>query len=236
MIAFKLQKLTIYSYEDGARRIPSTPRDRFEVMFNPSSLATSHQNVFEALQGLNTFGRPARYSYARSESMSVELVFDGSGVSDFAFMRPFGASKSVTSQVEAFLALTFRMHGEIHEPYYLRLMWGDAFAPFDCRLDQVDIKYTSFARSGAPLRAELSVTFIADVQEEKQQSAIGKESPDLSHVRVVRAGDTLPLLCQEVYGSPFYHLRVARYNHIDHPRDLKPGMTIVFPPLAGERR
>lgn len=228
---FKLQKLKIVAYDDAQRK---TRAGEFEVMYNPSSLAMSHQNVFEDLQGINTFGRQARYSHARSESLSVDLTLDGSGVSEFALTRLLGrGAGTVSKQIDALLALTFYMDGEIHQPKFLRLEWGDGvLKAFDCRLDNLDIKYTSFARDGAPLRAELSAVFIADVDPEKQASSLGRSSPDLSHTRVVRSGDTLPLLCQEIYGSPAYYLRVARFNGLDNFRELTPGTELVFPPLA----
>jgi hypothetical protein len=230
-MGFKLQKLTVYAYADVKRTWKSSKK--FEVMYNPTSLTMSHQNVFEDLQGINTFGRQARYSHARSESLQVDLVIDGTGVSDFALTRLLGfGSKSVTEQIDDFLALTFHMDGEIHQPKFLRLEWGDGvLKAFDCRLDHVDIKYTSFERSGAPLRAELTVVFISDVDEAKQASKTGKASPDLSHVRVVRSGDTLPLLCQEIYGTPAHYIRVARYNRLNSFRDLTPGQSLIFPPL-----
>lgn len=227
---FKLQKLSITAYDEPERR---TASDSFEVMYNPSSLTMSHQNVFEDLQGINTAGRQARFSHALSESLAIDLVIDGSGVSDFALVRALGfGAKSVTEQIDAFLALTFHMDGEIHQPKFLRLSWGDgALKAFDCRLDKVDIKYVSFARSGAPLRAELAAVFISDIEETKRASLVGKASPDLSHARVVRAGDTLPLLCQEIYGSPAHYLRVARHNGLDDLRALTPGQSLLFPPL-----
>lgn len=229
---FKLQKLTIYAFDD-AKRTKSSAGSPFEVMYNPTSVTMSHQNVFEDLQGINTFGREASYSHSLSESLTVDLVIDGSGVSDFALTRLIGrGAKTVSEQIDAFLELTFVMSGKIHQPKFLRLMWGDGvLKAFDCRLDRVDIKYTSFARSGAPLRAELNVVFIADVEETKRNSKIGKSSPDLSHTRVVRSGDTLPLLCQEIYGSPAHYIRVARYNRLNDFRDLTPGQALIFPPL-----
>lgn len=227
---FKLQKLTIYAFTDVQR---SKRAGKFEVMYNPTSLAMSHANVFEDLQGINTAGRQARYSHASAESLSVDLVIDGSGVSDFALTRLLGqGSKTVSEQIDAFLKLAFYMDGEIHEPMFLRLEWGDGvLKAFDCRLDRVDIRYTSFARTGAPLRAELGVAFIADTEDAKGGAKVGKSSPDLSHSRVVRNGDTLPLLCQEIYGSPVHYIRVARYNRLNDFRDLSPGTTLIFPPL-----
>ena len=54
----------------------------------------------------------------------------------------------------------------------------------------------------------------------------------MSHARLVRGGDTLPLMTQRVYGSTKLVLRVARANGLDHIRGLAPGRTLIFPPLA----
>ena len=73
--------------------------------------------------------------------------------------------------------------------------------------------------------------------EDKSAAKIAREaaksSPDLSHVRVVVAGDTLPLLCNDIYGSPQHYLKVAADNGLDDFRQLIPGQRIVFAPLDG---
>jgi nucleoid-associated protein YgaU len=57
------------------------------------------------------------------------------------------------------------------------------------------------------------------------------ESPDLTHVRLVKAGDNLPSLCDAIYGDPQMYLKVAEANGIDDFRRLVPGTRIFFPPL-----
>ncbi len=228
---FKLQRLTIRAW--SKRKRSKISFDSFTVQYNPNSLQMSHQNVFEELQGINTSGREALYSYSPSESISVDLVIDGTGVSDWTLVRLFGGgADSVTKQVDAFLKLCFYMDGAIHEPKFLRLEWGDGvLGKFDCRLDSVDINYVSFGRDGAPLRAELKATFISDIEANKRASLDGKTSPDLTHTRTVVSGDTLPLLCESIYGTPEHYLRVARINGLDNFRDLTPGRVLIFPPL-----
>ena len=81
------------------------------------------------------------------------------------------------------------------------------------------------------LRAELDTTFIQDQPTAARLRAEGKNSPDLTHVRIVQAHQTLPLLCQEIYGSPGYYLQVAAANGLDDFRNLRPGQQLVFPPL-----
>jgi nucleoid-associated protein YgaU len=57
------------------------------------------------------------------------------------------------------------------------------------------------------------------------------ESPDLTHIRLVKAGDTLPEMCFNIYGDPRYYLDVARQNRLDNFRKLEPGTRIFFPPI-----
>jgi nucleoid-associated protein YgaU len=124
------------------------------------------------------------------------------------------------------------MDGTIHEPKFLKIQWGEgALKDFDCRLESADVEYTSFDRNGAPLHATLKTTFVEDLDPEKRTKLEGKNSPDLSHTRVVKSGDTLPLLAKEIYGSAEYYLRLAQANDLDDFRNLTPGQEIVFPPL-----
>ena len=59
-----------------------------------------------------------------------------------------------------------------------------------------------------------------------------KSSPDLTHVIEVRAGDTLPNLCNKVYNDPSYYMQVARVNNLSDFCRLVPGTRLVFPPLV----
>ena len=49
---------------------------------------------------------------------------------------------------------------------------------------------------------------------------------------MVLAGDTLPLLCQQIYGSATHYLQVAAFNGLDDFRVLEPGRELLFPPFA----
>jgi len=83
--------------------------------------------------------------------------------------------------------------------------------------------------------ASITSAFVEDRTAQAIFREAGKSSPDLTHVRVVKSGDTLPLLCKEIYGSSQYYLRVAAHNGLDDFRNLLPGQTLSFPPLdSGE--
>ena len=117
-----------------------------------------------------------------------------------------------------------------------QFVWAQNFgdAGFDCRLQSVDVQYTAFNRDGSPQRAELAAVFVEDLEPQKKAKLDRLSSPDLSHRRVVKDGDTLPLLCLEIYGSPQHYLRVAEVNGLDDFRALVPGQALIFPPF--ERR
>lgn len=226
---FKLEKLRIEAYRDVDRQKPAAP-PRMEVMFNPTSLERNHEVSYESarLQGLNTPGRPARYAYTPQGKLGLKLVFDGTGV-DRIGLSALLDPPSVKKDIAKFEKLCLRMNGDIHEPHFLRVRWGEF--SFDCRLKSLGIRYTLFDESGDPLRAELDVQLVEDKSAKKIFREAGKSSPDLTHARVVKAGDTLPLLCHEIYGSSRHYLKVARDNGLDDFRVLAPGQTLLFRPL-----
>ncbi len=228
---FKLEKLRIEAYLDARRKRPADP-PRMEVMFNPSSYKRSHAVSYSGgqRQGINQPGRPARYAYTPPGDLTLKLVFDGTGVNLLGLERLL-QPPSVKKSVQTFEKLCLRMNGSIHEPNFLVVRWGDF--SFPGRLQKLDIVYTLFDESGDPLRAELEVRFVEDVPADTASLAAAKSSPDLTHVRTAKAGDTLPLLCRDIYGSSSHYLAVARHNGLDDFRQLQPGQRLLFPPLSG---
>jgi nucleoid-associated protein YgaU len=224
---FKLEKLKIKAYKSRNRAVTDFI-GTFEAMFNPTSLQQKYAIQYGKNQGLMTMGRQAVYTRNQPTDLRLKLLLDGTGVHEMGSLRL--RQKKVSERVEEFLKLTFRMHGKTHEPSYLVVEWGDLI--FSCRLGSVDISYTSFDRDGTALRAELDVTLLADVAVKKRIALENKSSPDVTHSRIVKSGDTLPLLSKEIYGDASYYLRLAQANNLDDFRNLQPGQEIVFPPLA----
>ncbi len=222
---FKLEKLTITAYKTSARSGFGTS---FEAMFNPSTYSQAYAIEWKRKQGINDSGAELEYTLSNPAELKLNLIFDGTGVDDYGLVS--WAAKTVSERVQEFLDVTYTYQGSLHEPAYLLVEWGDL--SFSCRLSSVDIKYTAFDRDGTPLRAELAVTLIGDIALDKLAKEAGKTSPDLTHSRTVKQGDTLPLLVQEIYGSSEHYLDVARFNQLDHFRQLTPGQALLFPPLA----
>jgi hypothetical protein len=232
---FKLHKLKIHVY--GNRLRIGLPKDTFTVMFNPTSVAMQHKNKFNKYQGINTSSQRAMYSHSPSADLNLEFVLDGTGVTDFGIATLIGiGTKSVADQIKHFLTACFVMDGDIHEPKFLKIQWGKGvLSDFNCRLVSVDIEYSAFDRNGAPLRATLKTAFVEDLEVSKRLRKEGKNSPDLSHTRIVKSGDTLPLLTKAIYGTAQYYLRIAQINNLDDFRTLTPGQELIFPPLEQEQ-
>ncbi|MFQ5587905.1 MAG: hypothetical protein ACE5F7_03610 [Nitrospiria bacterium] len=223
---FKLERLKIKAYKSGRRA--GSPVGTFEAMFNPASFKQKYAIAYGKNQGINSTGRAVNYSRSEPSDLNIKLILDGTGVTDYGVVSLF-KPKKVSEQVKSFLDLTFHMNGTIHKPNYLTVEWGDL--NFPCRLLSADITYTTFDRNGSPLRAELDVKLISDDETEKRMKKENKSSPDLTHRRVVKSGDTLPLMTKEIYGTSSHYLRVAQVNDLNNFRNLSPGQEIVFPPL-----
>jgi Contractile injection system tube protein len=210
-----LEKLTVEATDDSDKI--------FTAFVNPASInyrVNIHYNVPE--RSGNGVGQQVQYNRTEPERISFSLDLDGTGV--------IGNEKiNVDEKVEEFKDVTLKYDGTKHEPQEVKLAWGSFI--FECRLESLDINYTLFAPSGRPLRAKLNVAFIGTMSEDEAARRRNNSSPDLSHVRVVQAGDTLPLMCFQIYGDCTVYLEVARMNNLVDFRRLKPGTEIVFPPI-----
>lgn len=222
---FKLEKLRVEAFDNVGRQ--GLPQQSFEAMFNPSSYAQGYGVVWSEKRGINTSGSQASYIRSEPATLSFDLLIDGTGVRDSGLAAPF--RKTVSERIDQFRRTAYTYNGVIHQPNYLLVSWGKLW--FSCRLEKLDIEYDLFQRDGTPLRAKLSVTFFADEDDQKRNLKKNNSSPDLTHIRTVRRGDTLPRLVREIYGSTEPYLRVARANGLDHFRWLEPGSELLFPPL-----
>jgi hypothetical protein len=225
----KLKKLTVKAYKD--RKRSKSAGQPFVAMFNPSSFSQKYQTQYSTRQGMNSTNKRVTYALSKPRELSIKLILDGTGVHEMGTAQ-FRDPPTVSDRVEEFINLTYRMNGSIHEPNFLVVEWGgkeDGGLIFSCRLVSVNVSYTSFNRDGSPLRAELDIILVSDQDLRKRLSKENKNSPDLTHLRVVKSGDTLPLLTKEIYGSAEHYMRVAQANNLDDFRNLTPGQELIFP-------
>ncbi len=113
------------------------------------------------------------------------------------------------------------------------LDWGSLISK--CVLKSANITYNLFDPDGYPLRAKVTAVFAEDIEDALRAKKEGKSSPDLTHYRVVKEGDNLPLMSYRIYGDSSYYLKVARFNKIHNFRKLITGTKIAFPPLKQQK-
>jgi nucleoid-associated protein YgaU len=107
--------------------------------------------------------------------------------------------------------------------------WGTLL--FKGILAEMTIEYKLFSPEGVPLRAVVKASFKGIVEDLLRLAKENNNSPDLTHVRIVKEGDTLPLMTFRIYGDSKYYLQVAEANNLTNFRRLKPGQQIKFPPI-----
>lgn len=207
-----------YQQADTSRQI--IPVDSFTVMFNPNTYTQSYGVEYHDRQGEGDTGSHQIFNKIKPRDYKFDFVIDGTGV----------ASKRVDVQrlVDNFFTVV-GYDGEIHRPKYLKLIWGALVAR--CILKTAETTYTLFKPDGYPLRAKIKAHFSEYIDDAKRVKQQRNSSPDLTHVRVVREGERLSLLCQQIYGTSEYYLQVAAYNELNNFRKLVVGQTILFPPV-----
>lgn len=223
-------KLTITAYSDPGftTRVAGT-NNPFTAWINPSSYSYNRQISYNDRQAQGSPGPSPEFNRILDEEVSFELVFDGTGV----IAPPTGQSctNGVADVISQFLSLVATVNGSIHSPNYLVLGWAQL--QFQCVLSSVKIDYTLFRPDGTPLRARMSVSFKSYTSESMLAKEANTLSPDMTHLVVVQAGDTLPDLCYQIYGDSGYYMDVAKINGLLSFRGIAPGTTLSFPPLKG---
>lgn len=220
----KLEKMTIQAYGDP--KFSSKVGEPFKVMINPEKYSRTFAIEFNEQQAMGTSGGGPAYSKSLPESIKLEFIFDGTG----AIPPPAGgATKTVDKWLSEFKEVAFDYNGDIHSSNYLVISWGSLV--FKCRLKQYSVDYTLFKEDGTPLRAKVSADFKEFTDPETAAKEGGANSPDLSHVHVFQAGDSLNLLCHKIYDDPTMYMEVARVNEIVNFRSISPGTHIYFPPI-----
>lgn len=194
----------------------------FEVMFNPASYTVNNKINFDTQQAEGSDGADPKFKNVAPESFSIEFMMDGTGVTK--------SKTTVLEQVAKFKKVTLSVNGKSHRPNYLMVQWGTFIR--DCVMESANITYTLFSAEGIPLRAKITASFIDRKESALNSIASMFSSPDLTHYIEIKQGDLLPLIVYKNYGDQKYYLQVARANKLKNFRRLKPGTTLILPPLA----
>ena len=213
----------------------------YTALLNPQEFSENYNVEYNAAQAFGVTGADLKFQRVEPQELKLNFLFDATGVvkeqkSLFGnFATPFFGSSGVSSvatQIKKFKRAAADYIGDIHSVPYVKIIWGDFI--FKGRLQNLEITYTLFKSDGTPLRAKAATTFKRSVTDSTRERQENKSSPDLTHIRTVGAGDTLPAMAKSIYGDDKYlaHcITLARQNGLKHFRDIKIGQKISFPPL-----
>jgi hypothetical protein len=195
----------------------------YELRYNPENIQHNFGISYENLQSFGSSGTEGKYKYSYPETISFNFIFDNTIVQETALKR------TVNDDIKKFKDLVFTYNGTIHRPNFLKLSWGNFL--FNCQIVDCNITYKAFTPDGKPLKADAAVKFmqVRDIKTRLKEE--NKSSPDLSHLYIVKEGDTLPSISFQVYGSINYYLHLAKINRINNFRSLQAGQKLILPPL-----
>jgi hypothetical protein len=232
----ELAKLTITAYNDAKCTKQKSGVDPFKVQFNPTTIGESLKIEYTDPKMAGQTDGVKKFQHVDSNELKISLTLDATGISgangtkgSSGMMGLTSDSFSIPDEIAAFKKAAVEYDGEKHEVPFVNIVWGKL--DFKGRLIQLNINHTMFNSSGVPIRSVIEATFTSAKDLITQAKEKGNASPDLTHVRTVQTGDTLPLMCQDIYEDSAFYLKVARFNNLIDFRNLEPGSEIIFPPV-----
>lgn len=242
----KLNKMIFQAYLPKANatdqdQLSKDPADQYAVLVNPDSYTVSYQIQYETT---NIPGPPTEPKYKASSPSQIEftILFDATGVippsagpldnvplvGAIAGLFKKAEVYDVMKELKKFSLVAYLIKGADHRPRKVQITWGKQI--YDAVLTSISLNYKLFSPDGTPLRLEARVSFEGAISDLLREADPKMASPDLTHIRNVVAGDTLPLMSDTIYGISRYYIEVARTNKIYNFRKLKEGTTVFFPP------
>lgn len=228
-------KITAYKTAKFDEKKDKIASGEFKVLVNPEGYTRSYKIKYKDQQASGTKSQQMKFEKVEPEDIEFEFLFDKTGALPGTFKATDSAGIEKESKdgiwpdIEQFKKVVYDYKGQIHQPPYLIIQWGELL--FKCVLREMSINFKLFRPDGTPLRAQVKAKFTSTVENELRVRQEAKSSPDLTHMRVVKAGDTLPAMAYEIYEDPAYYIQVAKANNLYNFRYLEPGTKIFFPPI-----
>lgn len=199
------------------------PGNKFDILINPDSLKFSRKVKYTTDKVLGSSANVSRYDGHAPSNLSFNFILDGTGIA-------YEKTESVEDTIKRFEDVVYRYKGDHHKPNQLKISWGNF--SFNCRVESLDYEYSLFAPNGEPLRVKVTVSFVNYITRVEEEKSSKRSSPDLSHVILLKAGESIPWWCHMIYGDASYCTDVAHYNGLSSFRNVKPGTRLLFPPIV----
>jgi hypothetical protein len=223
----ELAKFEIKSFSANDFKKDAGKKD-FVLPINPESFTRNLKVERDNTKAHGTDKTNPKYVGTSPEELKVEFILDGTATME-GYLNSL-KNVPVKKQLEKLLECVYDFDGDIHSPRYLKVLYGSQIK-MDCVITSLDLNYTLFKADGEPLRVKITANFLQYVDPKSSALKSRKKSPDVTHQRLVKAGDRLDLLTYDIYNSPKYLLQVAMKNELTSIRNLKPGLELLFYPF-----
>lgn len=205
------------SLSDVSHAVGNPSRKVVTVLFNPSDLSVDRSSHYASMPVPGLSMPILQYIRGDSDVLNLELFLDridqGSDIErDIAALESF-----------------VMIDGGLHAPPVAEFAWGQ-FA-FTGVVTSIRERMTLFSEDGRRLRARLALSMKSYKAAEVQLRDLKLSSPDRSHTRVLREGETLAHIAYEAYGDPRMWRPIALANGIERPRFVPPGTALLVPAL-----
>ncbi|RCR69475.1 CIS tube protein [Larkinella punicea] len=226
----ELVKMKLTGYHDVGFK--ERTGEEYTAVVNPETYTLNYEIQANQESAGGTSANQSTFNKIAPRKLEFEFLFDSTGAltpTGAAPPRSVGTSEGVWEQVEQLKKTSFDFIGETHQPPYVELAWGKLI--FKCKTEKINITYKLFKPDGTPVRAIARVSFVEVINDELRSKKEKTASPDLTHLRTVQEGDTLPLMCHRIYGDSTLYREVARVNKLVNFRKLVAGQRLFFPPI-----
>lgn len=220
-VSGKREKMVIEAYEQSDF---TSSAGTYTLQINPETYDRAVEpGVKEDAQRLSSGDSVPSHKAVDREYLTITFYIDATGV--------VPGCTDVMTNIAGLRKLCLDINGKIHRANYLKVRWGTDFLFMCCMVD-LKTDFTLFKPDGTPVRAKLTAKFREFIDPATKAKMNNQSSPDLTHIKTVVEGDTLPMLCHQVYGDSKYYIQVAAYNNLINFDRLAPNQRIVFPRLT----
>lgn len=171
-----ISKLVIKAYSDekfGAEK------GEFSASINPANLKITSSVDYEKSQGMGSPSMALRYNVSPPKELSFKLLFDNTGIFP-------DSDKNVKEQLDNLQNLVYTFQEDINAPYYVRVIWG--VIDFKGKLTSLETSYTMFQSDGAPIRAEVDIVVLEEVDANGISKAIKAAQDAIASSNLTTAG------------------------------------------------
>ncbi|MBC7849294.1 MAG: LysM peptidoglycan-binding domain-containing protein [Chitinophagaceae bacterium] len=221
----KLEKLHIVAYRKPDYSLTSIAAPPFFALINPETYTYKYKIEFCDTQAPGTSGVNLKFNKMPPQEFNFDFLFDSTGV----IQSIFPLALPVTEQLDIFRHSILQYQGDIHRPYYLKIHWGTLL--FKGVLTAMDIEFKLFSPDGSPIRAIARCSFKGSIEENLRLALENRMSPDITHQRIMKKSDRLPLMVKDIYDDQRHYIDVARFNNLDSFRRIADGTEIKLPPV-----